>query len=167
MNPVHRVGDLEIDDDPAFSRVSWVVKRVGWALMLLLVAAAAVGLFGEGPLSDTRKRAGDHWIRYERFGRLQAPVRIEVHPGPSAVRDGVVEIGFDGELVGRVEIESVTPAPLEGGIGEDTYLYRFAAPAEINPPPVLFRVSPHTIGRLDGTVFVGDEAIALETFVFP
>ena len=69
MSEHHRVGDLEISQDLTFQRRSWIVQRVGWVMLALLILAALGGLFGPGPLS--RARAGPHdgplWVEYQRF----------------------------------------------------------------------------------------------------
>jgi hypothetical protein len=56
---VQRHGDLEIQEDLPFQRREWLVERVAWGVMALLIVAALLGLFGTGP--DDRWRR-DHPI---------------------------------------------------------------------------------------------------------
>lgn len=48
---VHRVGDLEIEEDLDHQRRCWKLERASWAVMALVLLAAMAGLFGSGPLS--------------------------------------------------------------------------------------------------------------------
>ncbi|HEU4345558.1 MAG TPA: hypothetical protein VFU31_28750, partial [Candidatus Binatia bacterium] len=43
---------LEIEEDLRFQERAWVVQRVGWGVMLLVIVATAAGMFGEGALSS-------------------------------------------------------------------------------------------------------------------
>ncbi|HVK70477.1 MAG TPA: hypothetical protein VM694_38755 [Polyangium sp.] len=81
MVEIKRTGDLETSEDLAFERASMRVRRVGRAVLFLFVLLAALGLFGEGPLSHAS--AGDAsglFVRYERFTRLDGTTRFEIHP---------------------------------------------------------------------------------------
>lgn len=51
MEPIRRVGELEIEEDLDFQRRMWRLQQIGWALLVLVVVAALLGLFGKGPLS--------------------------------------------------------------------------------------------------------------------
>ncbi|WP_170228933.1 hypothetical protein [Polyangium fumosum] len=81
MVEIKRTDDLETSEDLAFERTSMRVRRVGRALLFLFVLLAALGLFGDGPLSHAR--AGDAsglFVRYERFTRVDGTTRFEIHP---------------------------------------------------------------------------------------
>ncbi|MDI1428452.1 hypothetical protein [Polyangium sorediatum] len=81
MVEIKRTDDLETSEDLAFERTSMRVRRVGRALLFLFVLLAALGLFGDGPLSHAR--AGDAsglFVRYERFLRVDGTTRFEIHP---------------------------------------------------------------------------------------
>ncbi|MDQ6718742.1 MAG: hypothetical protein M3Z17_10420 [Gemmatimonadota bacterium] len=43
---------LGIAEDMNFQRRTWMVQRVGWAIMILVCIAALFGVFGKGPLSN-------------------------------------------------------------------------------------------------------------------
>jgi len=69
-----RVGSLEIVQDMTFQRRAWVVQRIAWVVMLLIVVAAVLGLFATGPLSGTTAKTDDGvlTIEYGRFARHDA-----------------------------------------------------------------------------------------------
>lgn len=41
--------DLKVSEDMAFQHRTWVVQRVAWAALALLLIAAMLGLFSVGP----------------------------------------------------------------------------------------------------------------------
>ncbi len=67
---------IQLEDDIAFQRKSWLVERIGWGVMLTILVAALAGLFASGPLSSKNVESADSSaiVRYERFARAQAPV---------------------------------------------------------------------------------------------
>ena len=77
---------LQIDDDPEYQRRVWRWQRRAWGGIAAVIAFAAVGGFGDGPLSSAE--AGDAArglvVTYERFGRAEAPSEVEIaaRPGP-------------------------------------------------------------------------------------
>jgi len=47
-----------------FQRRSWIVQRIGWAIFALVILLAALGLFGDGVLSDAQagQKEGAVWL---------------------------------------------------------------------------------------------------------
>ena len=55
-----RVGDLQINQDMEHHHTMWVIQRVGWVVMALLLLLALAGLLGNGVVSHiTAGEAGD------------------------------------------------------------------------------------------------------------
>lgn len=113
-------GDLQINHDPSFQRREWAVQRFGWYALTIFVIAAALGLFGSGPLS--RARAGDDHlnVEYERFVRRGAPTRLRISSGTSPGTRPELRIAepyFDD-----VRIHAIVPEPegIERGDGQVT-----------------------------------------------
>lgn len=74
---VKRIGDLDIAQDLEHQRREWVIERIGWAIMALILLAALAGLLGSGPLSNARiDHPGSHLsAEYNRFERYQSPTK--------------------------------------------------------------------------------------------
>src|SRR5919106_6001727 len=71
---------LQIDQDLAYQQREWLVERVGWIVMLLLIVAAAAGIFGNGVLSRASVSDGKQLrIEYERFAHYLTPTSLKVH----------------------------------------------------------------------------------------
>jgi hypothetical protein len=113
MSDIHRVDDLDIDQDLEFQRREWKVQRIGWALMLLVILAALGGLFGRGPLSRAvAGRPGDPLrVEYDRFVRRHSSQSLTLLLSPDAVNAGEARIHVDSALIAGLEIRHLTPAP--------------------------------------------------------
>ena len=58
MAQLHRLGELDVSEDLAFTRREWLLRRVVWALVLVTLLAALCGLLGIGPLSQVSAADG-------------------------------------------------------------------------------------------------------------
>jgi hypothetical protein len=168
MSEPKHVGDLEIDQDLAFQRRSWVVQRVGWILMLLLLACAVAGLVGPGPLSSAEAgvRGSPLWIEYNRFERYESPTTLRVHIGPGVGADGRVRVGLNREFVDGVDFVRVVPEPeaVEAGPGGLVMTVRVAA----GPADVVVSFEPRRYGSLPIRVSVADGfAVEATAFIYP
>lgn len=90
-----RVGDLSIDDDPGFQQHEWRVQRLGWIAALVVLLAAALGLFGGDILSQATAGEGGLVVEYDRFIRFGAPTTLLLRLSPEAVADGAVGVWLD------------------------------------------------------------------------
>lgn len=150
---IQRVGSLEIDQDLAFQRRSWVVQRVGWVLMAVLVLAAALGFLGSGPLSRARAEVpGLMTVEYQRFARLETGETLTLRLQPAATSGDAVRVSLDQAFLGSVKLESVQPAParVEAAGGRLVYVFAVAEPRV--PTVVTFRYEPREIGTLRAVV---------------
>jgi hypothetical protein len=143
---------LEIDQDLAFQHRSWIVQRIGWSVLALMLVAALLGLFGSGPLG--RATAGSEgsslWIEYERFWRQEKPMTLGIHFAPEAVRDGEVRVWLSRAYLEANAVEQVTPPPDRVETGDDRHTYIFTVGTLEQPSAVRFRLSPDTFGVIDG-----------------
>lgn len=103
----------ELDQD--FLRRQWVVQRIGWAIMALVILAALLGLFGTSPLATKVERVEQSGVVVEvehpRFTRYQFMDRLHVRvtaPGQAAEE---VRVAFAPAFVARTSIESAAPQP--------------------------------------------------------
>ena len=148
---------LEVEAEPDYLRRAARVQagtRLAIALALGLAALGACG--GGGPLARATVADGPLVARFDRFARLDAPLRIELALPPGA---GAVEL--DAGYAGALAIERVTPTPsaeraTPGGV-------RF----EVDGDRVVFRVRPDRFGRVGGRVASGGRSVVLWHLVYP
>ena len=139
-----------------FQRREWIVQRIGWVLLALLLLAGALGLFGSGPLAERSLDNGAARLEYERFVRSDADTRwtLTLHQ-PAA--GGTADIAIDADFAANFEIVSIQPAPSATALSAGRWVYSFET-RDSGEVPVVFIVQSRKIGRHDGTIAVADAA---------
>ncbi len=153
----------------AFQRRNWMVERIGWAAMALILAAAALGVFAVGPLSWTTVKDPEEIlsVEYERMQRQSAPATVKVKVAPQGVTaDGIV-LDIDEEFASAFKITEIWPQPVQSTAIPGGMRLRFdAAPGA--PATIHFHVSPEEIGFIQPRLGLsGRDRIALPTFTYP
>lgn len=162
--------DLEVSEDMAFQHRTWVVQRVAWAVLALLLTAAAVGLFSVGPLSTTTASdpARILLLDYERFLRFGAPTEMHLHLEPEATGEETITIRLSGDLARGVEFVSIQPEPDGMLAAPDGLEFEFRISDPGQPTEIFFSILPHHMGRLEGAIGLADqEPLRLSPFVYP
>jgi hypothetical protein len=167
---VQRHGDLEIPEDLPFQRREWLAERVAWAVMALLIAAALLGLFGNGPLSrmTAGSEAGPMWLEYQRFARLLAPAPLRVHLAPGAAREGLVLVWIDRQYIDGLELQQVTPQPDRTELGAERLIFAFRRAEGDGAATITFNMRPIRPGSLSGHVgLINGPVFPLQQLVYP
>lgn len=171
MPDVHQIGDLQVAQSMPFQRRSWLVQRIGWAMLLLLVLAALAGLLGEGgPLSEATATSADGGlgVEYARFGRYRAPATLKIHLGPQAVQGDEARVWVSRAYLEAVQIQNIVPEAesVEAGPGGMTYVFKLEEPGA--PTTVTFNLQPLKRWWIAGAVRLDDGAVvAFNQFVYP
>jgi hypothetical protein len=153
--------------DPSFQRREFIFERVGWALMAIIVLAAALGLFGKGVMAHAELKNDQFHLRYDRFihyGDL-ATIKIEI-PAPAG-EPGIVAIALTNSYLHSFRIEQIIPEPESSAHGDQT-LFWFTTTNTGQPIAIQLRMEPERVGRLEGKIFVnGEQGHAFHQFVYP
>ena len=156
---------LDLDEDLPFQRREWRASRLLFGLLLLLMLATAIGLFGNGPLSHLRVDAADGLtVEYDRFGRFGAATRVTVHTRAGA--DGTTEVALSRSLVENFLITQIVPTPAETELTADAILHRFNARPE-SRTPIIFDLQPQRRWVITGEIRSGSDSVPLTYFIYP
>jgi hypothetical protein len=149
---------LELDQDLAFQHRSWIVQRIGWIVLGLIIVAALLGLFGEGPLSHTTARTqdGSLGLAYNRFWRVQAAMTLRVFLMPKTAYAGEVRLWLSRSYVDAVDVQHITPQPQRVEAGTDRLTYVFAISQMGQQIEITFQVKPERPGRVAGRLGLED-----------
>jgi len=167
------VRDLEVHEDLKFQRRSWLVQRVGWIVMALVLLAALVGLFGGAGLLGGEAKAGSEdamvSVSYERFLRFMKPTTLQIQLSQEAGKEGNVSVWLDREYLDGLQVQQITPQPDAARTGPERLTYVFEVDHLNGPATITFDLLPEQeIGALRGRVGIGaGEQVSFGQFVYP
>ena len=109
-----------IQEHIAFQRRTWVVERIGWVALVVIVLAALLGLFGGGPLSRQTAGSDEMKVQYDRFQRVTKLASFTFLFAPAANAER--RLHLNREFQDAFEITGIFPTPLQsafddGGLG--------------------------------------------------
>ena len=161
---------FEIEQPISFQQREWAVQRAGWWLLSGFVLLAALGLFGDGPLSHAEESDADRTrITFERFIRVWAPARLTIDRriAESPSKDGL-QLRVSRSFVDTIRVERLTPEPTAIDVGLDEVAFRFAAPLEATATfSVVLDFQPQKGGRQTAVFRWADgAAVRVTQFVY-
>jgi hypothetical protein len=161
--------ELQLDDNLAHQRREWLMQRIGWVVLALLVLASLLGLTGSGLLSRARVTASEGWqVEYNRFTRLHAQETLRVNVPAGAAEGGELRLWLGRDYLDAIELQQVVPRPLRAEAGPDRHTFVFRVSDPDRPTTITIRFEPDQIGSLPGQVGVGvEEAVRFRQFVYP
>ncbi|MGE0543685.1 MAG: hypothetical protein AB7R89_26275 [Dehalococcoidia bacterium] len=170
-DPAERVGSAKPDvaEDPVFQRRSWVAERAGWVVMLGVLAAGLLGLFGStGPLNRTTASDADGPLRveYAPLVRHGAPTALQVAVMPPSAAE--VRIVVSRDYLASVRLVDVLPEPERVDLAADAYVFVFSVAEGGAPLTITFEVESQQYWMLRGTIGLADgDPLSITQFVYP
>jgi hypothetical protein len=166
---VAKVNDeIQVGENLDFQRKWWRFENILWIFFALIIVLDIAGLFGRGPVAKAERRSPDGTIdvKYERIERTDSPSMLSIQFGPTAIRDGKVNLYVSQSLVKELGTQRVVPNPLTTQIGDGGLVFAF--PASKVPASVDLALAPTGPGVYDFTIgVVGAAPIHAKVFVVP
>ncbi len=166
---VPKVNDeVAVGSDLEFQRKWWRFTRVLWMVFAAIVVADLLGCFGRGFLANAHARTNDGVmdVKYERIERFSTPSILRIEFGPTAIRDGKIQLWISDSFIKSLGNQRVVPQPEASVVGQDGILYTFSATTV--PAAVEFELEPTAPGIFDLQMQVpGSEKLKLHLFVMP
>lgn len=169
MGELKKVGKIQVEEDLQFLKREWRVQRIGWIIMGLIFAAAAVGALGGGPVAQARY--GDPHVfeidlpRLSRHGAIE-DMRISVGPGFQS--DSAVRIAITSAYLDAFKIEDIKPQPAEQLAAGEFIIFAFPRVDARQPLHVSFKLRPEDYGSVQGRVqLMGGSTIDVRQFILP
>lgn len=167
---------LTVHEHLDFQRRAWVMERVAWGLMGVLLLLATLGVFATGPLaSATRTDATRQLsVEYARFVRHHGHTEwaVTVRDLPTGATG--IDLFIDNDLLREQTINQFIPEPSSSRITSDGVIYTFDIDPDALPGPrsVQIRSTIDGLGAMEGRVGVllpnGNlTAVTLWMFAYP
>lgn len=152
---------LQLKDEIDLHRTGWIVQRIGWAVLLLLVIAAIAGVFGTGWLSSSSITREGTRVTFERLARFEAPMKLIIHAQET---DGHVEVRFPQTYLEEVEVDKIVPEPAAQETGNGYVIYTFKAQAS---SALIFYLIPESPGNIRTEMAVDKSVFPIAHFIYP
>ena len=168
--------DMQTELDSRYLEKERVVQRIGWVVIAALVAAALLGVFGGGLLSQGKARhataGGELTLTYPRLGRAESNLEMELQiDAPQATGSEVTAV-LSGELLQKATIKTISPEPDSQSPQGDGVAYTWQVEDWSQPLIVRFEYEARDWRVIDGRfeVSAGQErlgTLAWEQLLFP
>jgi hypothetical protein len=160
--------EIAVGSDPDFQR-RWLRFEHGlWAVFTLIVVLDLLGFFGRGYMAKATARTNDGSldVQYDRVERYSTPSIMTVQFGPSAIRDGKVQLWVSEGVIKSLGAQRVVPQPASSVVGQGGILYTF--PATSPPFSAGFQLEPTSPGMFEMAMRVpGGEEVRRKILVMP
>lgn len=151
---------MEINEELEMHEKGWIIQRVGWVILLLIMAAGALGLFGEGWLSDQTPSNGDVKVEYQRFYRYESEMKILIES-----RRHISTVSLPQQYIKDFRLLRFEPEPENNTTNNGEVTFNFL-PAQNQVVTVY--IIPKTYGSIEGTLKVnGTINFNLHHFIYP
>lgn len=170
MAEIRRIGDIDIDEDMQFQRMSWAFQRVGWVAMLLVIIAGLLGIFGGDGALNAASLGGEGsllHVTYGPFARVISPMDLHVRMrGGNGVDE--MRIWISREYLDEMEIQTLEPEPEAVEVTTDRLIYTFRLGDSDVQAEITFMMEPQRVGSLAGRIGIeGGESYEFMQFIFP
>jgi hypothetical protein len=146
------------------------MQRIGWAIMALLILSGLLGLFGRGPFSHAivSDPSIPFSLEYERVGRYQSPLTLNVHLHAGAWEDGKVRLWISRDYLRQVQIQGITPKPDHAELSRSGTIYVFVLAHPNQAGDVIVHFEAQAIGPLSGMVGLTESrSLAFTQWIYP
>lgn len=142
------------------------MQRLAWLAMAVFLAATALGVSGDGPLSRAQSSSidGTFTVKYQRFLRLGKKEQIEINVRKAD--DNTLKVDLDNTVLSRLYIERIVPEP-EHTVAAPNHVSLFFEATRDAPATIVFVVSSIDAGAVDFRLGVADDSIQFSQFVYP
>ncbi|HEX4947899.1 MAG TPA: hypothetical protein VFZ34_14600 [Blastocatellia bacterium] len=159
---------LEIESDPVYQRRIWRLERISWVVIVLLLLAALLGMFGDGVFSrgQISDANGTLHVEYERLARFSAS--IQLHLRAQTTQPGETRLWVSQAYLDHMSVDAISPPPerVEMTTERQIYLYRSTQAGAMLD--VIFHLRPQRMGRLRGAAGTDTGAqVSFQSFIYP
>jgi hypothetical protein len=157
---------LPVSEDMRFQERSWLIKRLGCALLAVFVLLALAGVFSNGFLSAARaeREGAPLSVDYERFQRRNAPTYFTIQV-PKQTEDEIW-LRLGQAFQNAYDIEAVQPPPVRSNIGSSGLSLFFDA-YDQNDLNIVIRARPRRFGTVTVEIARLPGSLQMPVLIYP
>lgn len=164
----YRSRDFPVKENMRFQLFAWKMQTVGFIGLFAFIAAACLGVFSQGWLSNTSKlSSGGHMVlEYDRFARNATDTNYIIRIRPEDSKP--LKVNLSGDILDNYEIEYIQPMPDQSFI-HDKVLSVLQPVADKNGwMSIYITLKPNKMGRFTNTISLSDnETLSFSQLVYP
>jgi hypothetical protein len=161
---------IQVGFNENFEDTWWRIQRSGRVVMMLFVLAGIGGVFGRGLYSKTTtSQVGALLqVRYEWAARYQTPSIIEIIVNKKAIRNGMIRLRINGDILDKLHVQQISPQPwLTELLPADNVLIFKTNPTQ-DSAKIRLAIQPSRIGKLHASIGLdGLPAVEFDQFIWP
>jgi hypothetical protein len=153
---------LEIEEHVDMHKRGFPIQGIGIFLIMLIVVAAALGVFGDGMLSAGVLSSRSATVKFEKYYRHEA--RMEFNIMTFDQQRSVNVVSFPGQYLKDVEIQAINPSPMRSSFNKGRTEFQFEGTGNTR---ITFMLIPRKVGSISGTIQVNDDSFGIDHFIYP
>ncbi|UZE20814.1 hypothetical protein LOY70_14855 [Pseudomonas sp. B21-054] len=156
-----------VQEDMAYQLKVWRFERVGWYVLVLLVALTLLGLFSRGPLSsrDVHSSDGRLDVEYEMFHRNGSTNSMVIHL--KGQPNALLEVELGGGWLEGFDVQTLQPQPLRSASAGQGMRIWVQADAQGHASLYLSLLA-EGLGLYSSRITTpGSTAVSFDQFIFP
>lgn len=159
---------LQGKEQQAFQRREWSFQRVGTIVLVAFILAGFLGFLGTGPLATTTRSSANSvvTVEYDWVARAKADNDVRIVLPPRAVEDGTVTLELTGSWLSGVDIETISPEPVEQQAIPNGVALTFNV-EHSDEVDVSLSVVPRELFSHEAKLTVSGESVSFNQFVLP
>ena len=152
--------DIDIKEDPQLTQTGWMLQKVAWVALFIIVAMVGVGLFGDGHLSLKILDKQGFNLQYDQYYRYESEKTVRI----SSKTETIKRVAIAQSLTNSFQINQIIPVPTRSYIENDSRVYEFYGDRNFT---VIFYCVPMEPGSVEGQVIVNNVKFDLKHFIYP
>lgn len=154
--------NLPLDESLGLQNRARLIQQAGIIAIFIIVILAALGLFGQGVLSNKKLEVNGNMIAYEKFGRFGGESKLVFNL--SASENSIAQIAIPVAYLEHFKIETIVPAPSETSNINNEIIYNFKGATNNQ---ITFFLIPEKRGSIEATLRGNQTNFNISHYIYP
>ncbi|WP_410013811.1 hypothetical protein [Sodalis sp. C49] len=164
----YRSRHYPVKENMRFQLFAWRMQNLGFVLLFIFIAAACLGLFSQGVLSNASAQSagGNMILEYDRFARNSTEthfiIRIKIN------KENQLTAVLRGDILDNYDIEFIQPTPDVSIINDNALTLTQPIAKKDGWHSIYVTLKPNKMGYFTNTIALSDnEKITFNQLVYP